>query len=69
MGEVMGSWVKDWKTKGDELINVLKENVSEEGRSEGAKDGGGRALRERIGIGRKSSGLGRIGPRKGVGSS
>jgi hypothetical protein len=68
VGEAMGSWVKDWKMKGDELMNVLRENVLEDGaRNQGAsrvRPSGGD-----FGSGRWSSELGRMGARRGVGSS
>jgi hypothetical protein len=68
VGEVMGSWVKGCKMKGDELMNVLRENVLEDGaRNEGAsrvRPSGGD-----LGSGRWSSELGRMGARRRVGSS
>ena len=68
VGEVMGSWVKDWKTKGDVLMNVLKENVLEDGARDGGRSGV-RPSRGGLGSGMWSSELGRVGTRRGMGSS
>jgi hypothetical protein len=68
VGEVMGSWVKDWKAKGDDLMNVLRENVLEED----ARDNGVSGVRPSRGGSssrRRSSELGRLGARRAMGSS
>ena len=66
VGEVMGSWVKEWRTKGDELMNVLREDVLEEDLRDGEAS---RVRRLGRGSGRRSSESGKVGARRGMGSS
>ncbi|OAG08759.1 uncharacterized protein CC84DRAFT_586910 [Paraphaeosphaeria sporulosa] len=59
VGSVMGSWVKDWKVKGDEILGVLRETVGEgeERRrdSVGSGLGLGLGIKGVLGTGRKKA--------------